>query len=69
MGVTATTVRAVNGWTARWAGASEDGTVFSATGVWPLLAHLGDRAGARRGPSWRRLSGSPPGKRRMPHAN
>ncbi|GAA4341258.1 hypothetical protein GCM10023086_77460 [Streptomyces venetus] len=45
MGVTATTVRAVNGLTARWAGASEDCTAFSAAGVWPLLAHLADGAG------------------------
>ncbi|MFI0967553.1 serpin family protein [Streptomyces sp. NPDC021080] len=43
MGV-ATTVRAVNGLTARWADASEGGTVFSAAGVWPLLAHLADGA-------------------------
>jgi serine protease inhibitor len=40
----ATTVRAVNGLTARWAGVSESGTVFSAAGVWPLLAHLADGA-------------------------
>ncbi|MFH9799902.1 serpin family protein [Streptomyces virginiae] len=49
MGVATATVRAVNGLTARWAGASEDGTVFSAAGVWPLLAHLADGAeGAAR---------------------
>ncbi|GAA2931287.1 MULTISPECIES: serpin family protein [Streptomyces] len=49
MGVTATTVRAVSGLTSRWAGASQDGTVFSAAGVWPLLAHLADGAeGAAR---------------------
>ncbi|MCT9137886.1 serpin family protein [Streptomyces violarus] len=49
MGVTATTVRAVNGLTSRWAGASEDCTAFSAAGVWPLLAHLADGAeGAAR---------------------
>lgn len=42
------TVRAVNGLTARWAGASTDGTVFSAAGVWPLLAFLADGA---RGPA------------------
>ncbi|MFJ4277571.1 serpin family protein [Streptomyces massasporeus] len=49
MGVATTTVRAVNGSTARWAGVSEDGTVFSAAGVWPLLAHLVDGAeGAAR---------------------
>ncbi len=40
MGVATTTVRAVNGLTGRWAGVSEDGTAFSAAGVWPLLAHL-----------------------------
>ncbi|MFC9506898.1 serpin family protein [Streptomyces sp. NPDC057002] len=49
MGVTATTVRAVNGLTARWAAASDDCTAFSAAGVWPLLAHLADGAeGAAR---------------------
>ncbi|WP_405526440.1 serpin family protein [Streptomyces avidinii] len=49
MGVATTTVRAVNGLTARWAEASEGGTAFSAAGVWPLLAHLADGAegGAR----------------------
>ncbi|KUL30629.1 serpin family protein [Streptomyces regalis] len=60
MGVTKTTIRAANGLTARWAGAtgaagsaegpeaaggSEGGTVFSAAGVWPLLAFLADGAG------------------------
>ncbi|MFG2340467.1 serpin family protein [Streptomyces yangpuensis] len=44
MGVATATVRAVNGLTARWADASEGGTVFSAAGVWPLLAHLADGA-------------------------
>ncbi|MDX6760588.1 MULTISPECIES: serpin family protein [Streptomyces] len=55
MGVSTTTVRAVNGLTARWAAASdagEDGAgaaVFSAAGVWPLLAYLADGAeGAAR---------------------
>ncbi|WP_033308759.1 serpin family protein [Streptomyces iakyrus] len=49
MGVATTTVHAVNGLTARWAGVSEDGTAFSAAGVWPLLAHLADAAeGAAR---------------------
>lgn len=49
MGVATTTIRAVNGLTARWAGVSEDGTVFSAAGVWPLLAHLANGAeGAAR---------------------
>ncbi|MFF5575999.1 serpin family protein [Streptomyces luteogriseus] len=49
MGIAMTTVRAVNGLTARWAGVSQDGTVFSAAGVWPLLAHLADGAeGAAR---------------------
>ncbi|WP_369273188.1 serpin family protein [Streptomyces sp. R11] len=43
--VTNATVRAVNGLTARWASASEGGTVFSAAGVWPLLAFLADGAG------------------------
>ncbi|MFJ6506589.1 serpin family protein [Streptomyces sp. NPDC091879] len=45
MGVATTTVRAVNGLTARWAGVSEGGTTFSAAGVWPLLALLADGAG------------------------
>ncbi|MFD4504367.1 serpin family protein [Streptomyces sp. NPDC058457] len=40
-------VRAVNGLTARWAAASEGGTVFSAAGVWPLLAFLADAADGR----------------------
>ena len=39
------TVRAVNALTARWAGAADGGTVFSAAGVWPLLALLADGAG------------------------
>ncbi|KKD05601.1 serpin family protein [Streptomyces sp. WM6386] len=50
MAVTNATIRAVNDLTARWAGASEGGTVFSAAGVWPLLAFLADGAGgAARG--------------------
>lgn len=49
MGVATATVRAVNGLTARWARDSEGGTVFSAAGVWPLLAHLANGAeGAAR---------------------
>lgn len=40
-----TTVGAVNGLTARWAGAASGDTVFSAAGVWPLLAFLADGAG------------------------
>ncbi|MEV5430117.1 serpin family protein [Streptomyces sp. NPDC052701] len=44
-----TTVRAVNGLTARWAADVARGTVFSAAGVWPLLAFLADGAqGAAR---------------------
>ncbi|MFI5683824.1 serpin family protein [Streptomyces sp. NPDC051636] len=42
-----TAVRAVNALTARWAWAAEGGTggtVFSAAGVWPLLAFLADGA-------------------------
>ncbi|MFS4096581.1 serpin family protein [Streptomyces sp. AF1A] len=40
-----TVVRAVNGLTARWAAATaQGGTVFSAAGVWPLLAFLADGA-------------------------
>ncbi|MFF3918323.1 serpin family protein [Streptomyces sp. NPDC001852] len=42
--VTAETVRRVNGLTARWAQALPEGTVFSAPGVWPLLAFLADGA-------------------------
>ncbi|MGV9345455.1 serpin family protein [Streptomyces spiralis] len=48
MQVSEATVRAVNGLTARWAdsaGHSDRGTVFSAAGVWPLLAFLADGAG------------------------
>ncbi|WP_405486084.1 serpin family protein [Streptomyces sp. NBC_00096] len=44
----ATTVRAVNSLTSRWAGhAATDGagTAFTAAGVWPLLALLADGAG------------------------
>ncbi|MFE3855607.1 serpin family protein [Streptomyces griseorubiginosus] len=49
MPITGTTTRAVNGLTARWAGMSPGGTVFSAAGVWPLLALLADGAqGAAR---------------------
>ncbi|GGW88573.1 serpin family protein [Streptomyces lomondensis] len=44
-----TAIRAVNGLTARWAPETGDGTVFSAAGVWPLLALLADgAAGAAR---------------------
>ncbi|MGW0080738.1 serpin family protein [Streptomyces sp. NPDC003393] len=54
MQVSEATVRAVNGLTARWAdragdgdgdGDGDGGTVFSAAGVWPLLAFLADGAG------------------------
>ncbi|GAA3975465.1 serpin family protein [Streptomyces plumbiresistens] len=49
MPVTNTTIRAANALTARWAGSAEGGTVFSAPGVWPLLAFLADGAtGAAR---------------------
>ncbi|KOU70086.1 proteinase inhibitor I4 serpin [Streptomyces sp. MMG1533] len=42
-------IDAVNGLSARWAGTVEGGTVFSAVGVWPLLAFLADGAtGAAR---------------------
>lgn len=44
MPITGTTTRAVNGPTARWAGAPSGGTVFSAAGVWPLPAFLADGA-------------------------
>ncbi|MBX9362277.1 serpin family protein [Streptomyces sp. WAC04114] len=50
MGVATSTVRAVNELTAQWADVSESGTVFSAPGVWPLLAHLAAGAdGVARG--------------------
>ncbi|MFD9069248.1 serpin family protein [Streptomyces lasiicapitis] len=45
MRVAETTVRAVNGLTSRWADDVRGGTVFSAAGVWPLLAFLADGAG------------------------
>ncbi|KOU70087.1 proteinase inhibitor I4 serpin [Streptomyces sp. MMG1533] len=49
MPVTNTTIRATNGLTARWAAATDGGTVFSAPGVWPLLALVADgAAGAAR---------------------
>ncbi|MET8081230.1 serpin family protein [Streptomyces sp. NPDC005303] len=49
MAVAATTLRAVNGLTARWAAASKDGNVFSAAGVWLLLAPVaGGAEGAAR---------------------
>ncbi|MER6225597.1 serpin family protein [Streptomyces sp900105755] len=38
------TVGAVNALTARWARQTRQGTVFSAAGVWPLLAFLADGA-------------------------
>jgi serine protease inhibitor len=64
MGVATTTVRAVNGLTARWAGVSEDGTAFSAAGVWPLLAYLaGGAEGAARAELTEAL-GLPPGQAR-----
>ncbi|GHG95840.1 serpin family protein [Streptomyces lanatus] len=45
MSVTNATIRAANRLTARWADETSDGTVFSATGAWPLLAFLADGAG------------------------
>lgn len=49
MRVSHATVRAVNALTARWAGQTTGGTVFSAAGLWPLLAFLADgAAGAAR---------------------
>ncbi|MEU3857783.1 serpin family protein [Streptomyces sp. NPDC028722] len=48
-------VRAVNGLTARWAATAHDGAVFSATGVWPLLAFLADGAA---GPARAELAGA-----------
>ncbi|MFF7353169.1 MULTISPECIES: serpin family protein [Streptomyces] len=53
--VTAETVRRVNGLSARWAQALPEGTVFSAPGVWPLLAFLADGA---TGPARAELSGA-----------
>ncbi|MEU5596348.1 serpin family protein [Streptomyces sp. NPDC020298] len=50
MQVASATVQGVNRLTTRWAGAVEGGTVFSAAGVWPLLAFLADgAAGPARG--------------------
>ncbi|GLP68132.1 hypothetical protein TUSST3_47540 [Streptomyces sp. TUS-ST3] len=49
MPITGATAQVVNGLTARWAGVSSGGPVFSAAGVWPLLAFLADGAqGAAR---------------------
>ncbi|PNG19253.1 serpin family protein, partial [Streptomyces cahuitamycinicus] len=46
---TDTAVRAANRLTTRWASEVRGGTVFSAAGVWPLLALLADgAAGAAR---------------------
>ncbi|MFI2201432.1 serpin family protein [Streptomyces sp. NPDC020192] len=53
--MTAETVRRVNGLTARWAQALPEGTVFSAPGVWPLLAFLADGAA---GPARAELAGA-----------
>jgi serine protease inhibitor len=53
MGVAKATIRAVNGLTARWATAVEGNSVFSAAGVWPLLALLADGAA---GPAREELS-------------
>jgi serine protease inhibitor len=47
MRVTDTTMRAVNDLTARWAATTRGGTVFSAVGVWPLLALLAHGAAGR----------------------
>ncbi|GGR69126.1 hypothetical protein GCM10010252_03920 [Streptomyces aureoverticillatus] len=55
MRVAETTVRAVNGLTSRWAADVAGGTVFSAAGVWPLLAFLADGAG---GPARAELAGA-----------
>ncbi|MGW1285177.1 serpin family protein, partial [Streptomyces sp. NPDC002586] len=53
--VTAETVRQVNGLTSRWAQTLPEGTVFSAPGVWPLLAFLADGAA---GPARAELAGA-----------
>ncbi|MDH6568033.1 hypothetical protein M2160_003054 [Streptomyces sp. SAI-117] len=55
MPITGATTQAVNGLTARWAGVCSRGTVFSAAGVWPLLAFLADGA---RGPARDELAGA-----------
>ncbi|MGW1781446.1 serpin family protein [Streptomyces sp. NPDC002143] len=44
MAVTKATIRAVNALTGRWAGVVDEGSVFSAAGVWPLLAFFADGA-------------------------
>ncbi|MER6380166.1 serpin family protein [Streptomyces sp. NPDC001233] len=53
--MTAETVRQVNGLTSRWAQTLPEGTVFSAPGVWPLLAFLADGAA---GPARAELAGA-----------
>ena len=58
MRVATTTVRAVNGLSSRWVRDMRDddvrgGTVFSAAGVWPLLAFLADVGSYAGGRSYR----------------
>lgn len=65
MGIATKTVRAVNGLTARWAGVSEGGTVFSAAAVWPLLAHLADGAGGPARAELAEALGLPAGQARL----
>lgn len=56
-------VRAVNGLTARWAATAEgEDTVFSAAGVWPLLALLGAAADERAAPGLEDAVGMPRGE-------
>ena len=67
MPVTNATIGAVNGLTARWA--ADGGTVFSAAGVWPLLAFLADGAAGRAQAEPAEALGVPAGKRRPPHGS
>ncbi|MFD3841014.1 serpin family protein [Streptomyces sp. NPDC058642] len=62
MAVANATIRAVNDLTARWAGVSEGGTVFSAAGVWPLLAFLADGATGRAREELAQALGVPAGR-------
>ncbi|MDQ0599188.1 serine protease inhibitor [Streptomyces canus] len=62
MAVTNATIRAVNDLTSRWAGASKGGTVFSAAGVWPLLAFLADGAAGRAREELAEALGVPAGR-------
>ncbi|MES5816768.1 serpin family protein [Streptomyces sp. RG80] len=55
-------IDAVNGLTSRWAGTLKGGTVFSAAGVWPLLAFLADGAAGRAREELAEALGVPAGR-------